>query len=272
MTASPTAPEYYLGGQGYPPTFQVVRHFVDFLQWRFHKLPPGAYQWRPEDGGSMSGEGQSEIYISADTPIDPAVVGQRPAVSVLRSQAAYNGVGMNDRAYVDMQTGAEVKMDLLPTTIMVNFLSMLPVEAERLAWYGQEQIWTFREEIIKTLPCLLYTGQRPSVSAPSPAGSLVMSSDYEWTVVVVAIPTYLQHTTTKMPLNKAILNSMKTNLTAEPPTASPSVVWPLQGTATSQPRQTKTDKVSAVSGGADLPQEGDDEASSSEPLTVTIET
>ncbi len=280
MTAIPTAPEAFLNakqGQFYPPTFQIVRHLVDFLQWRFSKLPPGAYQWCPEGGNSETGEGQSEIFISADTPIDPVNVGQRPAVTVLRSQAAFNGVGLNDRAFVALSTGAEVKMDLLPTTIMVNFLSQQPVEAERLAWFGMEQIWAFREEIIKTLPCLLYMGQRPALSAPSPAGSLVASTDHEWVVVVCSIPTYLQHVVTKEPLNKPIVNGFTVNATTtSPPKLTPTVTTQLlQGTAPSQPKQarpSKSSRVSAVAGSGDLPQEGGDEASSSEPLTVTIET
>jgi len=243
MAVIPTAPEAFLAGAALPPTFEVVRHVVDFLQWRFSKLPAGGYQWRPEDGQSEPGRGQSEIVITADTPIDPVVVGQRPAITVLRGPGAFNGVGINDRAYVDMRTGAEVKMDLFPTHIMVNVLSILPMEAERLAWFATEQIWTFREEITQTLPhIILSLGQRPSIAAPSPAGSLVNSTDHEWSVVVCGFPAYLHHSTTKLPLNRPIISGASADMVVRSPTPrqAPSVL--LQGTAINQPQQSAADR------------------------------
>jgi hypothetical protein len=248
VAATPTAPEAFLAGAALPPTFEVVRHVVDFLQWRFSKLPVGGYQWRPEDGQSETGVGQSEIVITADTPINPVVVGQRPAITVLRGQGAFSGLGINDRAFIDLKTGTEVKMDIFPTTLMVNVLSQLPVEAERLAWFAVEEIWSFREEIIKSLPSLLYLGQRPSISPPSPAGTLVQSTEHEWVVVVCAFPTYLQHVTTKQPLNRPILGGFDATITVNRP------------------------KPAVIEDQTELPHEGGNEAESNEPLTVPIKT
>lgn len=209
MTAnSPTTPESpYLGRDVYPPTYQLVRHIISFLKWRFSKLPPGAYQWKPETESTPDQAG-SEIFISADTPINPQQVGQRPAITVLRAAAAFQGTGIGDWAFTELSTGAQVRMDIIPTNLMINVLSRLPVEAERLAWFCAEQIWTFREEIVKSEPCILYTGARPSLSAPSPAGALVDSTDFEWSAVVVSFPAYLQHSTSKLPLNKKILSGV----------------------------------------------------------------
>jgi hypothetical protein len=209
---SATTPEAPTVGRDlYPPTYQVIRTFVSFLKWRFSKLPPGAYQWKPETESSPDQAG-SEVFISADTPIKPQQVGARPAVTVLRSVATFQGVGIGDWAYTDLQTGAMVKMDLIPTNVMINVLSKLPVEADRLAWFCAEQIWTMREEIVKSDPTILYTGARPSISAPTAAGQLVDSTDFEWCVVVVSFPCYLQHSTSKLPLNKTILKDIKTTL------------------------------------------------------------
>lgn len=282
---SPTTPEGYLSGQHFPPTFELVRHIISFLKWRFSTLPPGAYQWKPESENSPEQAG-SEIFISADTPIKPQVVGKRPAITVLRSAATFQGVGIGDLAFVDLQTGSQVRMDLVPTNLMINVLSRMPVEAEQLAWFIQEQIFTFREEIVKSMPRLLYTGAKASLSAPSPAGALVDSTDFEWCVVVVSFPAYLQTSTTKFPLNKKILKSVGLSAsTAAASTGSAPAgrlapttpTSPLQGTAVGQPVQSQASRDAASqglgsSGGAVLPQDGQDEAQYSEPLTVTIET
>lgn len=275
MTAStPTTPEGYLSGAAYPPTFQVVRHVIDFLKWRFSLLPAGAYRWDPESDGSPEQSG-SEIFISADTPIMPEKVGQRPAITVLRSTAAFQGVGIGDVAFNDLATGAVVRMDIIPTTVMVNVLSRLPVEAEKLGWFVLEQIWAFRDAIIRSEPSILYTGNRPSLSPPSPAGSLVApSTDVEWSVVVVSFPTFLQHATTTLPLNKRIVKGFTTTMTTVDPSAGaqPKPVSLLQGTAVMQPIQPESDRNAATTDSAALPQTGQDEASSTEPLTVTIKT
>lgn len=283
MTANtPTAPESpYVGRDIYPPTFQLVRHFISFLKWRFSRLPAGAYQWKPETESSPDQAG-SEVFISADTPINPQQVGQRPAITVLRAAASFQGAGIGDWAFTDFATGAKVRMDIIPTNVMINVLSKFPVEAERLAWFCAEQIWTFREEIVQEEPSILYTGSRPSISAPSPAGALVDSTDFEWTVVVVSFPAYLQHSTTKLPLNKKILRGVTVNATTTPgtPRVTPTTA-PLQGTAVGQPQLTPADRAAALQpsqgpagagSGSDLPQTGSDEAQSTEPLTVTIET
>jgi hypothetical protein len=301
MTAiSPTTPEGYLQGQVFPPTFELVRHIISFLKWRFSTLPAGAYQWKPEAESSPDQAG-AEIFISADTPIKPQVVGKRPAITVLRSGAAFQGVGIGDLAYVDLQTGAQVRMDLIPTNLMINVLSRMPVEAESLAWFIQEQIFTFREEIVKSMPQLLYTGARASISAPSPAGALVESTDFEWCVVVISLPAYLQHSTSKLPLNKKIVSGVSVSGATTPAgstgtspaaSATPSAntspasggtnVALLQGTAVAQPVQTAASRNAAVppsivsggftSGGGGLPQNDQNEAQYSQPLTVNIET
>jgi hypothetical protein len=267
---SPTTPEGMLGKGAYPPTIAVVRHVIDFLKWRFSKLPQGSYRWDPDSGDATDQTG-SDVFISADTPIRPTVVGQRPAITVSRSQAAFQGTGLGDLAYVDLRTGAKVRQDLIPTNLMINVLSTVPIEAERLAWFVMEQIWTFREEIVKTMPELLYLGTKPMLSAASPAGSLVENSpDYEWVAVVVSFPCFLQHGATMLPLNKKILNGININATTPTPSQSVVPAVQLQGTAVLQASQSEAERKAATS--RDLPQEGPDEAQSTEPLTVTIQT
>jgi hypothetical protein len=274
MTAiSPTTPEG-LGGSAFPPTFQMTRHILSFLKWRFSSLPPGSYQWKPETEDSPDQTG-SEVFMAADTPIRPEVVGQRPAITVLRSHAAFQGAGIGDLGHVDLATGATLKMDIIPTNLMINVLSRLPVEAERLAWFCAEQVWSYREAIIKSEPnkIFLYLGQRPSISPPTPAGSLVAdTTDFEWCAVVVAFPVYLQHSTTLVPLNRPVVKHIGFTAAVERAPAAVEPVVLLQGTATMQAPQSVSSKVAAINGTASLPQTGPSEAQSDVPLTVEIDT
>jgi hypothetical protein len=206
--ASPTIPEGPFGRDQYAPLFQVVRHFVSFLKWRFSLLPQGSYRFDAETENTPE-QKNSEIFIGADTPIRSDVVGKRPAITVLRTQAAFSGLGIGDLAFRDLATGGHSRMDLVPTNIMINCLSQEPVEAEMLADFCRQQVSAFREEIVKASNgLLLYTGSKPMLSAPSPAGSLVDTVEDDWRVVVVSFPTYIQDVIHVLPLNKKILNGV----------------------------------------------------------------
>jgi hypothetical protein len=165
----------------------------------------------PENAESPDHNG-SEIYISADTPLPAQSIGHRPGITVLRAQATDQGVGIGDVAFHDLATGSKSYMDLTPTTLIINVVSRLPFVAERLAAHCKTQVSAFREEIVKTEKCILYLGQRMSLGAPSPAGALVDTTDHDYIVVPVFVPTFLQHVTHKMPLNKPMLGSFKTTV------------------------------------------------------------
>lgn len=269
---TPTTPEGQIVGVGqYSPFFDAVRHVISFLKWRFSKLPQGSYRYDIESEGPE--QKNSEIYIGADTPLRTETVGKRPAITVLRSQVVGAGLGLGDLAFVDLATGSKVRMDMYPTNIMINVLSTEPVEAEGIAWFIMDQISAFRDEICAASKGLiLYMGSRPMASPPSPAGSLVDTTEMEWTTVVLSYPCYLQRATTMMPLNKPIISGININATTNTPAAASEPVVQLQGTAVLQPSQTAADRAAATVVGADLPQTGQDEAQSSQPLTVKIQT
>lgn len=217
MSAPVSTPEGALQA-GFPPTVELVRHVLDFLKWRFSTLPAGCYRWDP-DSGDAPDQGSSEIFLGSDTPIDAERVGQRPAITVLRGPAAFQGTGIGDQSFINWRTGSVSRMDVIPTHLIINVLSRVPLEAEKLAWFATTQIWTYRHEIIKSAPrkVILYMGQRPSISPPSPAGSLVSTStDFDWCVVGCAFPTYLQDSYTTHPLNKQVLNGIHFRGTVQP--------------------------------------------------------
>lgn len=252
--------------------FQVV--IVDFVRGLFAQCPPGAYHWEPESATNPLQEG-SEIFIGTETPLSPEIMARRPAVVIGRGPAAFHGIGLGDQAFVDQATGAFVKMDMIPTTLNINVVSRFPNEAEELAWFIARHIWLLRNEILRGNTFILYTGQRPALSPPSPAGSLVGGPETEpnWSAVGISMPVYLQHMEVAMPLNKPVLNEVRVVATATGPQPRLRPRRALHGTAVFQPQPERavtapTSPVVSREASATLPQTGPDEAQSSEPLTV----
>lgn len=263
---TPTAPEYAPTTQLESPFLHIVRVFVKFTQGLFAQCPPGAYQWKPERLGSQDSK-SSEIYIGADTPLRVASVGDRPAITVLRGPGAFQGVGIGDQAYIDSRTGAMVRMDVLPTTIMLNVLSRLPHEAESLAWFVAQHIWLLREELMRGESNILYLGDRPTITPATPAGSLIQpDTEHNWTVCTVSYPVYLQYSMTKMPLGKPVVKGFSVDASTSEAVEKAKGVVPLQGSAVYQP---SGDEQAALNPEA-LPLNTENERQSTEPLTVRI--
>jgi len=192
------------------PLVAAQDQLISFLKWRFAQLPAGSYQWKPETESAQDQTG-SEVFIAAETPVQSEHIGQRPAITVMRSSAVFQGTGLNDRVYTDWKTGSTTRMDIVPLNLMVCALSRIPVEAEKLAWFAAKSVFDFREEIIKNAAGLfLYLGQRQNFAVPTPAGALVSdASEHEWTAVIVGIPAYLNESSTIHPLNKRILSGVR---------------------------------------------------------------
>lgn len=197
------------------PLTSATRHVIDFIRWRFSKLPAGGYHWS-EDCLEKTNQEGSEVYIAHETPIDVVNVGQRPAITGVIEGISLQGVGIGDRAFVDWTTGATTRMDLIPTTLTIAVLSAVGIEARRLAWFVAEEIWMFRDEITKSHPAILKIGAQPSITKPLPPGSLVMpTTREEWTACIIQSPLYLQHCATTLPMNRRVLQDFTTTITAK---------------------------------------------------------
>lgn len=209
MRTNATTPESYLGREGLTPDVRISRLVISFLQWRFSLLPAGAYHWNPESEMTDDQE-TSEIYLGYSTPVDPSRVGQRPAITACIDGYQFQGLSIGDLAFIDLQTGGEVKMDLIPAALRIYVLSRHPIEAKRLAWFVVEQIWSFRWAILSKDSSLHHLGPRPTVSPATPAGTLVSpGTEHEWSCVTIQFPAFLQHSSTLMPLNKSILKEAR---------------------------------------------------------------
>lgn len=245
------------------PLLALQRVMVSFVRGLFAQCPPGAYHWESSTGTSQDQEG-SEIWIGTENPVDPEVVANRPAITISRGPAAFHGVGLGDQAYIDVKTGAHVKMDMIPTTANINVLSRNRLEAEELAWFVAEHIWNLRNEIMRGNTFILYLGQRPSLSPPTAAGTLISGPDSEenWIAVSINMPVYLQHMTVAAPLNQSVLREVAVVATATGPRPKLRPRQALVGSVV-----LSKEPVSPV-----LPQNDLSEAQSSEPLTVRFKT
>lgn len=212
MTAvTPTSPDFDVTSSDptlWPPPLRAIRHITSFVKWRFSLLPPGAYHWAPESEDTPDQKG-SEVFIGTSTPLRASIVGQRPAITVERAGLGYAGLGIGDLAFHDLRNGAKAYQDMLPTTLVITVLSRIGVVAERLAFFIQDQIFTLRDELIKTEPCILYTGAKASLSPAQPAGARLDPVASDWMAVVLSMPLFLQHSTSKMPLNRPIVNDVR---------------------------------------------------------------
>lgn len=244
------------------PLVKLQRVFLSFIKGLFAQVPRGnGYHWEESSGTAQDQEG-SDLWIGSETPINPEITGIRPSVVVSRGAAAFHGIGLGDMAYIDQQTGGAVKMDMIPTTLTIHVLSRVKFEAEELAWFVASHIWTLRSEILKGNSFMLYTGQRPQLSAPSPAGSLISgpSSTEDWIAVTISMPVYLQYMSVAIPLNRKTLSEVRMVATATGPQPRVRPRRPLVGTAVFSPEPVT------------LPTNSVSEAQSSEPLTTRIKT
>lgn len=278
----PITPEGQPDDSGTSPLIMIQTVFVSFIRGLFAQIPIGGpYHWEtPSEDHSLDQEGSS-IWIGTDTPVSPEIVGMRPAITISRGAAAFHGLGLGDRAFIDWQTGGVSKMDMLPTTISINVLSRMPFEAEQLAWFVGKHIWNLRDELLRGNVFALYLGNRPSFSPPTPAGSLIAGpeTEHNWSCVNISFPVYLQHMEVAVPLNRPVLGEVIVVATAQGPRQRVRRRVPLQGTAVLQPEQTRAERAgrtttptSAAEASGSLPQSGSDEAQSTLPLTVQIKT
>lgn len=207
----PTAAESMLLGntrEALDPGRRAARHVIDFLRWIFSGLPAGSYHFDVD--AQDKGTDGSEIYIAYESPVDPVKVGARPAICASVGALSFSGLGIGDTAYVDWATGAKTRMDLIPTTLGISVLTTKSVEATKLAWFCVEQIWMYREEIVKTEDSLHYLGARPVISTPSAPGSLMVpSTEEEWVACTAQFPMYVTHCATTLPMNKRILREAR---------------------------------------------------------------
>lgn len=196
---------------GFPSSsfrYTPIRHlrvlFVSFAQGLFAAAPAGAYHWSPDENGT-------EIYISDEGVIKAERMQSRPAITFTRGALQFYSRWMDDMLNFDLRTGQKTKSVLVPGTMAVNCLSRVDLEAEQIAWVLAEHFWLLRELLMKT--GFFDIGRSISISAPSPAGSLVTGDQGdEVSVTTITIPFQFYRTSIFTPLGRQVVQSIELNL------------------------------------------------------------
>lgn len=183
------------------PLRELRAMFVNFVQGLFAGAPPGEYRW-------LEDENSTELVITNEMKIDPAVIMRRPGISFTRGPAQFYSLGIDDLMEYEMDIERKTKSALVPGTMNINCISRVMLECEDIAWWVAEYIWILRDLIMAQ--GLFDVGRTPQIGAPSTAGSLVANDQGdEFTVVTVSIPWQFSRTSSYMPLGKRIVNGIE---------------------------------------------------------------
>ena len=177
------------------PLNYMVKAFIAFLQTIFEIAPKGCFQWSPK-------EGETELVVTEDNPVNLEATEQRPAISVIIGPTRFNGSSLDDLVNVDFRTAKEIHTDLLPGTMTLNCLSRVPQECRFLGWHCARTIWNLRKIFIKESH-IHEVGRNITIGSVTPAGALVQGdTEGEWHGVPVSIPFFLQWTDSITPLKE----------------------------------------------------------------------
>jgi hypothetical protein len=184
----------------YVPLQYLRETFVAFIQGLFAAAPPNSFHW-------TSDLEHTEIMILDENPINAEKIGARPAINIVRGPLRFAGVGLDDMADYQFDTGKKTKEVFITGTISVNCLSSNDLESEQIAWIVGEMVWLLRERLLQE--GLFETGREINLGSPSPAGSLVMNDQgSEWYATTLTIPYQFIRRSAFTPLGMAIMKSI----------------------------------------------------------------
>jgi hypothetical protein len=188
------------------PLLRLRQLVVGFLQGLFAQADTGFFRWSPDE--------TSEIYITDESPLDLRIVGQRPAITVLRADINWGQTSIDERRDYNMQTEERLHTDLLSGTMVMNCCSRTPLEAEYIAWIASKHSWILRRLMIKGTP-MHEIGRRQTIGALTPAGALVQGdSATSWINCPVYLPYHMQYNEKITPQDLQQLNRIRVFLEA----------------------------------------------------------
>jgi hypothetical protein len=206
------------------PLTYYQRLFCKFLQLLFKTFEKGGYHWEQDDKNS-------DIIISADSPIAKETVEKRPAILITRGPVSFSNISLDQFAgpilnWADgsvapsdfipnknPSTGAKRHTDLSAGTAVYNVISKEDVEAQRLAYFAAKMTRMLKKALLRA--GLHRVGEEISIGSVSPPGALVQPDSNEVKMVSVSVPYYYQETWTITPTNKTLLNGISLALRSE---------------------------------------------------------
>jgi hypothetical protein len=179
---------------------------LSFIQGIFAAAEPGCYHWSPE-------EDQSEIYLSAATPVHVKEIGQRPAVTLTCGPIQFISVGLDDMTNYKFDTGQKEKTVLAVGTMSINCSARLVVPSRQLAAIIWEHIWLLREILLRA--GFFEIGRQMGIGATSNAEGIIAGDNAdEWFTTPIICPFQFSRTSRFTPLGQRIIQSIDASIQA----------------------------------------------------------
>lgn len=188
-------------GIGENPYLYIQELFVRYLQGLFNFLPAGEFHWEPDDE-------VSEILIRGEAPLNPEVVGKKPAITVILGPTSFAGIGINNMLSKSLATNKEVRTDLMSGNLVVYCLATNDVITMRLAHIVAHHVRAQQRLLESEGGFHSIARPFPTVMSPSPPGSLVAGDPEGLVMVQVNIPYQFQWTWSTEPRQARRLRSL----------------------------------------------------------------
>lgn len=199
----PDAPAY-----GDEPLDFHLRAYLVFVQGLFAQMPTGSWKWSKD-------EKLTEISITSDAPFPRTRVEARPAIVVMRGQAQYANMSLDNMRSVDWKTGKKERTDLVACTMSLVCVAKLDTEAQKIGWILMRHLRTFKS-MLQRYGRFHKIGDEISISPNAPPTGAVIQGegDTEFTMCTVQSPFYFQWTETVEQTDASMAREIDAHLSA----------------------------------------------------------
>jgi hypothetical protein len=167
---------------------------LKFLQEFFANQAEGCFHYAPGDDWETA-EVETEIIISDAGSINTATVEKRPAIIISRGPFAYANLGIDNFLVESEVTGERTHTDLLSGSFIVNCVSRVGLESEKIALLVAKALKIYRRILHSS--GFFQIGQQIRIGIETPANSLVGGdSDEDFITVPVTFPVFYQESWT----------------------------------------------------------------------------
>lgn len=187
MSATTTRSSRISLERGNNPLLYAQRLYVQFLQGLFNFNPPGCAHWEPDDD-------TTEVVIRAQAPLDLRNAGKKPAITVVLGPVQFQGLSIDQLAYMNMVTERKVHSDLISGHFVVYSLAESDIVAQWLSSIVVSGTMVNRRLLEGPGGFHQIARPAPSSNSPSPPGGLIQGDPNGLVMVQTNIPFTFQWT------------------------------------------------------------------------------
>lgn len=167
------------------PLTHSRRAVLAFLQGLFAQLSPDR-RWTDDLKTTA-------VVIGDARPVQTAVVGTRPAITVVRAPMGWGGLFLDDLQAEGQPVGGRTHSDLLSSNLIINCLATSDVVSEDMAWFCSQHLWILRRMLLSA--GFFEIGRKQVIGSTTPAGALVAGDVKKvWVKTSITLPFHLQYT------------------------------------------------------------------------------